>query len=126
MMASGLNYPLMRQLGVPLLLAVVATGLITPPLLLLYRRRLSVWMGRKAGETPPAALPGSPFRAALPASERLRRRSQAAVGARARAWFLFSQLVGGVSYPRWPSVHYMGVDHGGFHNAVMVRGATWP
>jgi len=87
-MASGLINPVEPQLGVPLLLAVVATGLITPPLLLLYRRQLSVWMGRKAGETPPAALPESPFRAALPASERLRRRSQAAVGARARAWFL--------------------------------------
>ena len=88
MMASGLNDHLEKLFGVPLLLAVVATGLITPPLLLLYRRRLSVWMGRKAGETPPATLPESPFRAALPTSERLRRRSQAAVGARARAWFL--------------------------------------
>jgi hypothetical protein len=87
-MATGFNDLLMRQLGVSLLLAIVATSLITPLLLLLYRRRVAILMARKAGESPPPALPQSPSRSALPASERLRRRSQAAVGARARAWFL--------------------------------------
>jgi hypothetical protein len=84
-MAVGFHALLMRQLGVPLLLAVVATGLITPPLLLLYRRRVSLWMGRKAGESPPPAMPQSPSRARLPASDQLRRRSRAAVWFRARA-----------------------------------------
>jgi hypothetical protein len=87
-MATGFNYLLMRQLGVSLLLAIVATSLITPPLLLLYRRRVAILMAHKAGESPPPALPQSPYRSALPASGRLRRRSQAAVVARARAWFL--------------------------------------
>jgi hypothetical protein len=71
-MAVGFNALLMRQLGVSLVLAVVATGLITPPLLLLYRRRVTLWMVRKAGEAPPPALPQSPSRAVLPASDRLR------------------------------------------------------
>lgn len=85
---------LISQLGVPLLLAVVATGLITPPLLFLYRRRVSLWMGRKAGEAPPPALPQSPSRALLPASDQLRRRSRAAVWARA-GWVLAMGLFTG-------------------------------
>jgi hypothetical protein len=87
-MAVGFHALLMRQLGVSLALAVIATGLITPPLLLLYRQRVSIWMGRKAGEALPAALPQSPARAALPASKQLRQRSRSAVWAGARAWCL--------------------------------------
>ena len=29
-----------------------------------------------------------------------------------------SEQVSGTTYPRWPSIKHMGIDHGGFHIAV--------
>jgi hypothetical protein len=87
-MTGGVDYLLMRQIGVSLVLAVLVTVLFTPLLLLLYRRQVSAWMARKAGEAPPPPPLGQASRSALPPSGQLRQRSRAVVQARARAWFL--------------------------------------
>lgn len=79
---------LVRQIAVPLLLAVLATALFTPLLLLRYRSRVAALMARRLGEQPapqPAALPPQ---AELPAAPELLARSTASVRLRARAWFL--------------------------------------
>jgi hypothetical protein len=89
-MSVSLEMRLIQQLGISLLLAVVATALLTPVLLVLYRRRVSAQMARKAGEAAPAptALVAAGLPALRSAGGDLRRRSRAIVAQRARAWFL--------------------------------------
>lgn len=84
------EFRLVQALSISLLLAVLVTALLTPLLLVLYRRRVSALMARKAGEAAPApaALVAAGLPAALPAGGDLRRRSSAIVAQRARAWFL--------------------------------------
>ena len=86
-MGGSANHLLMRQIGVPLLLAILATALATPILLVRYRLRLSAWMARRADDALPAEPPLAHRPASLPSANALLGRSRSAVRARARAWF---------------------------------------
>lgn len=79
---------LVRQYAVSLLLAILATALFTPVLLLLYRSRIGAWMGRSAGAAPPLAVPERAGAVALPPLPELLHRSRHGVRTRARAWLL--------------------------------------
>jgi hypothetical protein len=85
---GSFDYRIVKQISVSLLFAVIGTALLTPPLMLVYRSRVSAWMARKADQAPVSPPQALYPHTALPPVDQLRRHSRSGVVARARAWFL--------------------------------------